>query len=92
MAPRNFQTWSYFPTIFLFTRFKLKYHPEDSVKRREELRSALIKRVKVFQDFNNKKLFEGLSVDGDKSDELVKVLDSVVIMLEGGTEDDLKVC
>ncbi len=46
----------------------------------------------MFQDFNNKKLFEGLSVDGDKSDELVKVLDSVVIMLEGGTEDDLKVC
>ncbi len=61
------------------------------MKRREELRSALLKRVRVFQDFWDKKLFQEVTVDADKSDGLVKILDSVVIMLEGGDENDLKV-
>ncbi len=72
-------------------RFKLKYHPEESVKRREELKAALMKRVQVFKDFWSQKAFDGVAADGDKSDALVKVLDSVVIMLEGGDENDLKV-
>ncbi len=72
-------------------RFKLKYHPEESVKRREELKAAMLKRVEVFKKFWDTKLFETASVDGDKADQLVRILDSVVIFLEGGNENDLKV-
>ncbi len=72
-------------------RFKLKYHPEDSVKRREELRNMLLKRIDVFVDFFGKGKFNGVSIDGDQSEQLIKVLDSVVIMLEGGSEADLQV-
>ncbi len=61
------------------------------MKRNNELKSALMKRVKVFKDFWDRKLFGGVTVDADKSDALVKMLDSVVIMLEGGDENDLKV-
>lgn len=32
-----------------------------------------------------------MSVDVDKSDKLIRLLDTVVIKLEGGTEEDLKV-
>jgi len=71
--------------------FKLKYHPEDSVKRREELRNMLLKRIDVFVDFFGKEKFNRVSIDGDQSEHLIKVLDSVVIMLEGGSEADLQV-
>ena len=30
-------------------RFKLKYHPEESAKRKEEMRKNLEKRIEVFQ-------------------------------------------
>ncbi|XP_008191060.1 serrate RNA effector molecule homolog isoform X1 [Tribolium castaneum] len=70
--------------------FRLKYHPEDSVKRKEEQMAALKKRVEVFLDLmNNGKL--AVSVDCSKTNDLLKLLDTVVIKLEGGTEEDLAV-
>ena len=80
----------FFLLVFLF-RFKLKYHPEDSVKRHDEQKEALQKRVESFESFWKLKKFEGVSVDGDKSDPILKLLDSVVILLEGGSDNDLKV-
>jgi len=70
--------------------FKLKYHPEDSVKRRDEQRSALKRRIEVFQKFLNEGKLDSVSVDSDQSDSLVKLLDSVVILLEGGSDFDLQ--
>ncbi|XP_044270932.1 serrate RNA effector molecule homolog isoform X2 [Tribolium madens] len=70
--------------------FRLKYHPEDSVKRKEEQMTALKKRVEVFLDLmNNGKI--AVSVDCSKTNDLLKLLDTVVIKLEGGTEEDLAV-
>eukprot|EP00095_Tigriopus_kingsejongensis_P006385 snap_masked-scaffold117_size339417-processed-gene-1.3 protein:Tk06385 transcript:snap_masked-scaffold117_size339417-processed-gene-1.3-mRNA-1 annotation:"serrate rna effector molecule-like protein" len=71
--------------------FKLKYHPEDGVKRKEEQKTALLKRVDVFKDFWEHKKFGGVTIDGDQGDHLIRLLDSVVIMLEGGSEHDLKI-
>ena len=72
-------------------RFKLKYHPEDSQKRKDECKAALQKRIEVFMKFFDEKKFQETSIDGDQSDALVKLLDSVVIYLEGGTEFDLQI-
>ena len=70
----------------------MKYHPEDSVKRREEQRGMVLRRIDIFRDFFvDREAFAGVSIDGDKSDALINILDSVVIMLEGGDENDLKV-
>jgi len=71
--------------------FKQKYHPDDSVKRKDELRDMLKKRVEVFQEFMEQSKFAELTLDGDKQDALIKVLDSVVIKLEGGTDFDITV-
>ncbi|CAB3374785.1 Hypothetical predicted protein [Cloeon dipterum] len=71
--------------------FKIKYHPEESVKRKDELQSALNNRVKVFLDCLDKDWFAKVSVDSEQSEQLVKLLDSIVIKLEGGTDLDLKV-
>ena len=72
-------------------RFKLKYHPEDSQKRKDECKSALQKRVEVFMKMFDEGKFTENSIDGDQSDALVKLLDSVVIYLEGGSEFDLQI-
>ena len=70
--------------------FKQKYHPDESVKRKEELRDFLKKRVEVFQEFLQQGKIEDLQMDCDAQDSLIRILDSVVIKLEGGTDFDLK--
>ena len=74
----------------VFCRFKLKYHPEDSAKRREEQRSALKRRIEVYQKFLADGKIDSVTVDQDQSDSMVRLLDSVVILLEGGTDFDLQ--
>ena len=71
--------------------FRQKYHPEDSVKRKAELLEMLEKRIEVFKLFEEQGKYNGLALDGENQDALVKLLDSVVIMLEGGTEFDLDI-
>merc|ERR1712228_643117 len=71
--------------------FKLKYHPEDSAKRKEEQKLGLNSRVEVFSKFLKDGKFDNVTVDNDQADSIVKVLDSVVILLEGGTDFDLQV-
>ncbi|KAG5889952.1 hypothetical protein JTB14_018847 [Gonioctena quinquepunctata] len=69
--------------------FRLKYHPEESVKRKEEQMAALKRRVEVFLDLMKAGKIAGVSVDCAKTNELLKLLDTVVIKLEGGTDEDL---
>uniref|UniRef100_A0A6M2DLB6 Serrate RNA effector molecule homolog n=1 Tax=Xenopsylla cheopis TaxID=163159 RepID=A0A6M2DLB6_XENCH len=71
--------------------FKIKYHPEESLKRREEQLSSLKNRLKVFLDLFDIGMIESINVDSDQSDKIIRLLDTVVIKLEGGTDDDLKV-
>ncbi|XP_023313188.1 serrate RNA effector molecule homolog isoform X2 [Anoplophora glabripennis] len=69
--------------------FRLKYHPEDSVRRKDEQAAALKKRVEVFLDLLRNGKIGNISVDCAKTNELLKLLDTVVIKLEGGTDEDL---
>ncbi|XP_052903474.1 serrate RNA effector molecule homolog isoform X2 [Anopheles moucheti] len=71
--------------------FKIKYHPEESQKRKEEQLSFLKHRCEVFLDLLNSKDVAKVSVDASNSDALLRLLDTVVIKLEGGTEEDLQI-
>lgn len=71
--------------------FKIKYHPDDSVKRKEEQTIALKKRLEVFKEFLANGKVDNVCVDADNPDPLIHLLDSVVIKLEGGTDYDLTV-
>ncbi|XP_055692352.1 serrate RNA effector molecule homolog isoform X2 [Lutzomyia longipalpis] len=71
--------------------FKLKYHPEDLMKRQEEHVGFLKKRIDVFMELMEKEMIADLSIDLSCTDKLLKLLDTVVIKLEGGTEADLQV-
>nr|CAG4643132.1 EOG090X04A7 [Ilyocryptus agilis] len=71
--------------------FKLKYHPEENQKRKNEHRAHVELRVKTLMELTEKGRLDLLSIDADQSDKLVKLLDAVVIKLEGGTDLDLQV-
>ncbi|XP_043658299.1 serrate RNA effector molecule homolog isoform X4 [Drosophila teissieri] len=71
--------------------FKNKYHPEDSVKRSEEQRGFLQRRTDVFVELLENGIIGSVKVDSSQGDALIRVLDTCVIKLEGGTDEDLKV-
>ncbi|CAG2197503.1 Serrate RNA effector molecule homolog A,Serrate RNA effector molecule homolog B,Serrate RNA effector molecule homolog [Mytilus edulis] len=71
--------------------FKTKYHPEECAKRKEEVRKALRKRCEVFMEFLESGRVATVACDIERNEELVKLLDAVVIKLEGGSDFDLSV-
>ncbi|XP_017838952.1 serrate RNA effector molecule homolog isoform X1 [Drosophila busckii] len=71
--------------------FKNKYHPEDSVRRTNEQRGFLKRRTEVFIELLDNGTIAKVKVDSSQADALVRVLDTCVIKLEGGTEEDLKI-
>ncbi|KAL7016295.1 hypothetical protein ACKWTF_009992 [Chironomus riparius] len=71
--------------------FKLKYHPEMSMKRKEEQIEYLKKRIDVFVELLGKGDVTKVNVDTTNTEALIRLLDTVVIKLEGGCDDDLKV-
>ena len=71
-------------------RFRSKYHPEEFEKRKLEQNSALKTRLSVFLDLLNNQWIDSVSVDVEKSNQIIRLLDAAVIKLEGGTDFDLK--
>ncbi|CAN7988874.1 unnamed protein product [Ixodes hexagonus] len=69
--------------------FKSKYHPEEFGKRKTEQVNALQRRLGVFLKLHETGWIDAVSIDVEKSDRIVRLLDAVVILLEGGTEYDL---
>ncbi|XKL59382.1 hypothetical protein PGB90_000398 [Kerria lacca] len=71
--------------------FKEKYHPVYSTKRKEQHLTNIKKRVEIFTEMLDKGKFENIMIDSDHSDQLIKVMDMFVILLEGGNENDFKI-
>ncbi|KAK4873375.1 hypothetical protein RN001_015404 [Aquatica leii] len=70
--------------------FRLKYHPEDSIKRKDEQMNSLKKRLEVFMDLLNSGKVGAVHVDSVQTNELLKLMDTVVIKLEGGNDEDVE--
>lgn len=49
------------------------------------------KRVDVFLDLLNSGKIGSVSIDCSKTNDLLKLLDTVVVKLEGGTDEDLAI-
>eukprot|EP00090_Calanus_glacialis_P009054 TRINITY_DN17399_c0_g1_i2.p1 TRINITY_DN17399_c0_g1~~TRINITY_DN17399_c0_g1_i2.p1 ORF type:complete len:694 (+),score=198.03 TRINITY_DN17399_c0_g1_i2:111-2192(+) len=71
--------------------FRVKYHPEESKKRKEVISSGVNKRMATFQDLVKAGFVKDVSVNIDAEFDLVKLFDRAVIILEGGTEKDLQI-
>jgi len=71
--------------------FKLRYHPDENFKRRNEQNQFILNRLEVFTDLMKKGWLDNTSIEFDKSKDIIKFLDAVVIKLEGGSDEDLKI-
>uniref|UniRef100_A0A914HB15 Serrate RNA effector molecule homolog n=1 Tax=Globodera rostochiensis TaxID=31243 RepID=A0A914HB15_GLORO len=69
--------------------FRFKYHPEDSRSAREEQRSDIRKRLSVFNDFLDNGIFDNIRLDIAHSDPIIRLMDAVIVKLEGGTNADI---
>ncbi|KAL2087883.1 hypothetical protein ACEWY4_016711 [Coilia grayii] len=70
--------------------FRLRYHPKEVERWDAETHSALQKRQRVFMYLLGKGWFDNVSLDTEQAPAIIKILDAVRIMFEGGTEDDLQ--
>ncbi|CAI2731903.1 unnamed protein product [Schistosoma spindalis] len=70
---------------------RLRYHPDYMNERKAALSAAAKHRLDVFMELLQKGFLENQSVQMDNSENLIKLMDAVVIKLEGGSDEDLKV-
>ncbi|XP_018652883.1 putative arsenite-resistance protein 2 [Schistosoma mansoni] len=70
---------------------RLRYHPDHMNERKAALSAAAKHRLDVFMELLHKGFLENQSVQMDNSENLIKLMDAVVIKLEGGSDEDLKV-
>ncbi|XP_067828396.1 serrate RNA effector molecule homolog isoform X2 [Heptranchias perlo] len=71
--------------------FRSKYHPDEAGKRKQEADYGLRTRLSVYCYLMEHGWFDGLSLDIDKANIIMKALDAAVIKMEGGTEIDVKI-
>ncbi|VDD92280.1 unnamed protein product [Enterobius vermicularis] len=69
--------------------FRLKYHPDDSGKRKEEQKKNLLRRLEIFEEMQNKGVIDKIHVDFDCAADIIRVMDTLVVKLEGGTDEDV---
>ncbi|VDK45567.1 unnamed protein product [Anisakis simplex] len=69
--------------------FRLKYHPEESAKRKEEQNENISKRLSVFEQMLSDGKLDKIHVDFDCASDIIRIMDMLVVKLEGGDEEDL---
>jgi len=71
--------------------FRSRYHPDEYAKRQQEIADGINKRRTVWETLLTSKYMKDLSVDLDKTGEIIRFLDAAVIKLEGGSDLDLTI-
>ena len=59
-----------------FERFKSRYHPDECYKRRNEQNQFILNRLDVFMELMRAGWLDDVSVEYDKSKELIRFLDA----------------
>lgn len=70
--------------------FRSRYHPDENYKRRTEHNRSVLARLRVFMDMLDSECMDSVQLETIKSKELVRLLDTFVIKLEGGDDQLVK--
>ena len=71
-----------------FEWFRMKYHPTEVETRQTEVKKMLQKRLEVFQQLVTDQFMEEVRIDNSSEEKLLELMDKVVVLLEGGSEQD----
>ncbi|KJH52847.1 Arsenite-resistance protein 2 [Dictyocaulus viviparus] len=74
-------------TVF---RFRHKYHPDESAAVREAHLADVKKRLEIFNDLKSRGCFNDLTLDLQHAREIIRLMDTLVVRLEGGSEEDVE--
>ncbi|VDN60471.1 unnamed protein product [Dracunculus medinensis] len=69
--------------------FRLKYHPDESAKRKAEQKENVHRRLEIFQELQEKGRFNNLHIEFESAVDIIHIMDTLVVKLEGGTDDDV---
>ncbi|RMX54629.1 hypothetical protein pdam_00022040 [Pocillopora damicornis] len=69
----------------------MKYHPKEMALKQKEYKKSMQRRLSVFLNLLKSGRADDISLDIDNSEAIIKLLDAVVIKLEGGLDSDLVV-
>lgn len=69
-----FQAYRMF--FFNILRFRTKYHPKEAAIRQREFKKAMKRRLSVFLNLLKSGRVDGMSLDIDNSDAIMKLLDA----------------
>lgn len=61
---------------FKSIRFKLRYHPDENFKRRNEHNQFILNRLDVFLELMNQQWLDNVSIESDKAKDIIKFLDA----------------
>uniref|UniRef100_A0A0K0DKQ3 Serrate RNA effector molecule homolog n=1 Tax=Angiostrongylus cantonensis TaxID=6313 RepID=A0A0K0DKQ3_ANGCA len=70
--------------------FRHKYHPDESAAVREAHLGDVKKRLEIFNDLKSKGCFNDLVLDLQHAREIIRLMDTLVVRLEGGSEEDVE--
>lgn len=67
--------------------FRLKYHPTESQLYFKQQSVNFLKRLKIFNDLNDKKLFESFSYTKNNHSFMLNLMDAIIVQLEDGPQE-----
>lgn len=67
--------------------FRFKYHPTESQLYSKQQNLNFRRRLKIFNDLNDKKIFESLSYTKDNHSFILNLMDAIIIQLEDGPQE-----
>lgn len=67
--------------------FRFKYHPIESQNHLKQQNVNFLKRLKIFNDLNDKNFFESLSYTKDNYSFILNLMDAIIVQLEDGPQD-----
>ncbi|VDO28920.1 unnamed protein product [Haemonchus placei] len=70
--------------------FRHKYHPEESAAIRDAHMADIKKRLEIFNDMKAKGCFDDFTLDLQHAREIIRTMDTLVVRLEGGSEEDVE--
>uniref|UniRef100_A0A8R1EGK2 SERRATE_Ars2_N domain-containing protein n=1 Tax=Caenorhabditis japonica TaxID=281687 RepID=A0A8R1EGK2_CAEJA len=70
--------------------FRQKYKPDDAKKVKDALLGHIQRRLEVFNELKENGSLDGFTLDYGSAEAIIRMMDSVVVKLENGTEEELK--
>ncbi|CAJ0600184.1 unnamed protein product [Cylicocyclus nassatus] len=70
--------------------FRHKYHPDESAAIRDAHMAEIKKRLDIFNELKSKGCFDDVTLDLTHAREIIRLMDTLVVKLEGGSEEDVE--